>query len=110
MPKYAYISLYTDLDLFCPWRRSIGLASPIGLLDLPLDVLRLRVRRPRDDPRVREARLQQVGEDEDEEDTADHGDHRRDTFCEERTVEGEEEAGGADDEEEGDIEDAGLRL
>ena len=43
-----------------------------------------------------------------EEDGADDGDDRGDPLGEERAVEGEEEARGADDQEERDIEDARL--
>ena len=105
-----YLLLETPhyLNLFCPWRRSVRLASPIGLLNLSFNVLRLGVGGSRDDSGVGKASFEQIGEDKDEEDGANDGDDRRDPFCEERTVEGKEEAGGADHQQESDIEDASL--
>ena len=108
-PKlFFFILILYHLDFFGPRWRSVCLSGPVWLLDLPLDVFRLGVRCPRDDSGVGKACFEQVGEDEDEEDGADDGDDRGDPLGEERAVEGEEEARGADDQEEGDIEDARL--
>ena len=96
------------LDFFGPGRRSICLPGPVWLFDLSLDVFRFGVCCPRDNSGVGEACLEQVGEDEDEENGANDRDDRRDALCEERTVKGEEEARGADDQEKGDVEDSCL--
>ena len=96
------------LDFFRPRRRSICLPGPVWLLDLPFNVFRFGVCCPRDDSGVGKASFEEVGEDKDEEDGADNRDDWRDPLGEEGTVEGEEEAGGADDQEKGDIEDARL--
>ena len=109
-PKLLFLKLILyHLDFLGPGRRSISLPGPVGLLDLPFNVFRLRVRCPRDDPGVGKTCFEQVGEDKDEEDGADDRDNWGDPLCEERTVEGKEEAGGADDQEKGDIEDARLQ-
>ena len=105
---FFFILILYHLDFFGPRGRSICLPSPVWLLDLPLNVFRFGVRCPRDDSGVGKTCFEQVGEDKDEEDGTDDRDNWRDPLCEERTVEGKEEARGADHQEKGDIEDARL--
>ena len=81
---YLLLETLHYLDLFCPWGRSVRLSSPVGLLDLSFNVLRLGVGGSRDDSGVGETCLQQVGEDEDEEDCAHNRDDRGDPLCGER--------------------------